>query len=379
MIGRPRLAWRHRTRWGLALVALSIPAALTVGAPDPEGDIAPRLLAGTPNGNSSHMAVVNNGICDVDGVSVSYDSRYSQGPVPGYKVVAARVAGLDAHCSGATVTLVLSNGTVAVAGDPQDEMLYNPSHNEGYAAAEFSPAEAPLASWVNLVSITLSGGTLPIPVECTMNLERSFLGTTGSDAVASLTGTNQNDVLFGLEGNDTYDALNGDDCVKTGNGNNTVRMGAGADVVVAGNGNNTLTFTNGAGNEGDRIVLGDGNNLLTTGNNGGNRVTAGTGSNTITMGNGGNDVRVKGSSGSLTKVTFGNGTNTVVVGAGTSEIRLGGGDRSRVTLGAGNDHIYIGGGKNNVVDVSGGFDVCHLAANLWSKNDLTGCDSKVTS
>lgn len=319
--------------------------------------------------------VVNSGVCDVDGVSVTYTTKYQAAPERGYAVTVARVNSLDPHCSGATVKVTLSNGASVASGDPTRSVVYNPS--VGYAAADFrtSPAATPLASWVKHVTVELAGGTLPIPQQCAMPLDRSFLGTTGSDPTSVLTGTNQNDVLFGLNGDDSYAALNGDDCVVAGNGNNTIDLGTGADVVVAGDGSNTIVAGNGAGNDGDYVTVGNGNNVVTFGNNGGNRLVAGTGDNTIRIGSGkSNTLSFAGRSGGLTQITGDNGSYDITVKSGRAIVRLGNADNSTMSLGDGADQVYLGNGKNNTVAPSPGVDTCHVPAAARTKDNLSGCD-----
>lgn len=332
-------------------------------------------------GSAPATRVVNPGVCDVDGVRVSYVARYAAGPAAGYRVVGVAIRELDASCSGARVTLTLSEGTQVTAGDAVVSGIYNPNSDATLSLALLAE-DAPLAADVALATVTLAGGSYPIPASCTMALERSFLGTTDSDAVASLTGTNQNDFMTGLSGNDTYDALNGDDCVRAGDGDNVIRLGNGADVVVAGDGDNRVTVAAGAGATGDVVRLGDGDNIVDIGTNGGNDIRLGTGDNVVNVGNGDNTVTVAGGGARLTRISTGTGRQLITVRAGKAVVRVAGGDGSRILLGDGDDEVHLSSGREVTVAVSGGRDVCHVTRTVRRasmRNDLGGCDAFVVT
>ena len=65
--------------------------------------------------------------------------------------------------------------------------------------------------------------------------------------MATITGTNGNDVLEGTCGNDTINSGNGDDCVDGGTGNDSLNGGAGNDTLDGGSGSDQVN--GGVGND----------------------------------------------------------------------------------------------------------------------------------
>jgi Ca2+-binding RTX toxin-like protein len=329
-------------------------------------------LSGGTASAATKTTVVNRGVCDVDGVRVAYGTTYQHTAPAGYRVTTATVSGLDSACRDAQLSVQLSGGTM-MSADPTGRAVVQ----AGTTSSTVAIPRTPLAEWVRQVTVTLEGGRLPLPQACRGPYSRSFLGTTGDDPAAALTGTNQDDALFGLDGDDTYDALNGDDCVVAGDGDSRILLGNGADVVVAGNGANRIISGSGAGNDGDTVVLGDGDNVVELGNNGGNTVRVGRGSSTLRLGNGANAVAVKGRTGGLTMVEAGHGSVDLTLAAGAAVVRLQGGDRSELRFGAGDERVYLLGGKNSVVHASAGITTCYVPLSVRKQNDLRGCTTVV--
>lgn len=228
------------------------------------------------------------GACDVDGVDVGYHTAYRSGGPLGYDVPAAVVSNISwPSCSGATLTVVLGDGTThdrATGGLkldpslPQNSGLITTANGnatvtvpERLKSSSSSPAGA---EWISEVGVTLDGGTTPVPVECTgMQFANVFVGTTGDDTI---NGTNPaGDLLYGLTGTDRITSMQGDDCLITGtdaqgdtitagNGNNVVRTGGGADSISVGNGTNRIYAYGGN----DTITVGNGKNNLIDGGDG---------------------------------------------------------------------------------------------------------------
>lgn len=231
-------------------------------------------------GSTSSASSAPPNSCDVDGVSVGYSPTFvASRTAPGYRVAAASIRDLSNTCSGAQLTVTLSDGVRNLTSATVVAT--------GAATQTVSFASTPLASQVASVAVQLSGGTLPIPAQCkNQSFDNVRTGTTGNDV---LQGTNQRDLIFTEGGDDTVQSLEGNDCVSAGRG---------TDKVTAGNGNDVIVFAAGvpagktqvmAGNGDNLIQLGDGGSTVTVGN-GANQITGGAGNDTLTLGNGANRV-----------------------------------------------------------------------------------------
>jgi len=103
-------------------------------------------------------------------------------------------------------------------------------------------------------------------------------GTPGDDVIVGLGG---NDVIHGLGGNDAICGGDGNDVLNGGDGNDILLGGAGNDVLNAGSGNNTMD----GGDGNDVLNGGDGNDTL-VGGAGNDALHAGGGNDTMDGGDG---------------------------------------------------------------------------------------------
>ena len=89
--------------------------------------------------------------CPSQRVFVSYVSRYTASPTPGYKVVVVHLSALRAVCPGTTVTVRLA-AAAGSAGGVQSSVPYAP----GALDVPFAEGEQVLAQDVGAVQVTLS-------------------------------------------------------------------------------------------------------------------------------------------------------------------------------------------------------------------------------
>jgi hypothetical protein len=214
------------------------------------------VLVGLAVGTSAFAApkapdpVTGVGVCDVDGVAVSYDTAWATTPTPAaYRVATARVGSIAPTCAGALLEVRLLSGATTAAS----ASVAVPAGG-GTAAVTF--AAPPLARSVDGVAVTLDGGDVPIPSACSsMVFDQVLVGTTGDDRLSA---GNRRVVLFGLAGADLLDGGNQADCIDAGAGNDRVTGSNQADVLVGGTGNDRLD----GGNQNDRLEGGDGDDQL---------------------------------------------------------------------------------------------------------------------
>ncbi len=195
----------------------------------------------------------------------------------------------------------------------------------------------------------------------------SIVGTNGNDVLKGTTladtisGLDGNDIITGDAGNDDLNGNVGNDSVSGGAGNDTVGGGQGDDPLVAGDDGND-TVNGGKGNDyvyggtGDDIVNGyEGDDWVVEGNEGNDAVYGDDGDDKWVQGNTGDDF-VSGGNGNDT-VHGGQGNDTVSGDAGIDEIY---GD-------LGNDQLYGGTGADRFVYLAdaGSIDVI----NDWSLSE----------
>lgn len=301
--------------WSLGVSALLLAAGLSyafgfTGKP-PSNDPNVALSA---NSSSSTSSSTGSGSCDVTGVHVSYKTVYRVTPIVGNYVTSATVSNITwPSCNGATVAFSLTNSSNATIGTGSGPVAAPGNSNDTITSTTLTigPSEnQPLAHDVAGVSVTLTGGTTPIPPQCSgLNFSYTYVATNGND---NINGTNGNDLIYSLSGVDTIAGLEGNDCLNGGQNvgdNDTITDGNGADVVLAGDGNDNVTIGNGT----DLVQLGNGSSTVTVGN----------GSDTITLGNGNN------------RINLGNGTDTVQVGTGTNTTYFG---QGKTTFNASTSH-----------------------------------------
>gem|GEM_PF-6969939 len=89
--------------------------------------------------------------CPSEQVLVSYVSRYTVAPSPGYKVMVVHLSALQTACQGTTVTVRLA-AAAGSAGDVQSSVPYAP----GVLDVPFVEGEQMLAQDVRAVQVTLS-------------------------------------------------------------------------------------------------------------------------------------------------------------------------------------------------------------------------------
>jgi Ca2+-binding RTX toxin-like protein len=176
--------------------------------------------------------------------------------------------------------------------------------------------------------------------------------------MATITGTNGNDLLVGTgaadlinagNGSDVVYGGNGDDAMNGGNGDDTLYGEAGNDVLDGGNGNDALDGGEGAdqlagGNGNDSLEGGAGNDSL-SGGNGDDALYGEAGDDALDGGNG-NDA-LDGGEGA-DQLAGGNGSDSLEGGAGNDSLSGGNGDDT-LSGGAGNDILNGGNGKDTAV------------------------------
>ena len=342
----------------LVALALGVVAAFIVPG-DPGRTDVPNLNGIVPIVQSSS----GNGACDVTGVTVGYDSAYRKTPTRGYNVASVVVQHISwPSCNGATLTATLTNAAHQTIGSGQVPVSGAPSGGEVATPVPMSPQ--PDAAAVTGVAITLSGGTTPIPSECSsIKFDFIAVGTLGNETI---NGTNGNDLIYTLNGVDTVNGFNGTDCITGGpnaGDNTTIVEGSGStgnNVVLAGDGNDSVT----AGNGDNLVKLGNGNDAVNLGN-GANTVYLGKGTDSVTVGNGNDTIYT----GGRTSSSWPSGPTT---GVGATTTRIGNGNNVKVYGGYGNDTIYLGTG-NGTVDGGGGTNICHVPSLSKYKYSISRC------
>lgn len=293
------------------------------------------------------QTVTGTGSCDVDGVTTGYTVAYQTSK--SFVVTIVNVSGIATTCLGGQVTVTLSShtqdpipgasGQATISGTTMPVPMTTP----------------PTANVVTKVTVTLSGGSTPVPPQCSsMGFNNVQIGTTGND---NLTGTNGNDLIYSLSGVDSISGMQGNDCLNGGpsmGDNDTISDGNGNDVVLAGNGNDQVTVGNGT----DLIKLGNGNDTVQTGN-AGDIIYVGTGHDTISpTGNGNNTIYTGGRTGTAlasgsaqaVSITVANGNNTIYLGNGSATVQAGNG----------NNTIYLGDAfGSGTINLGAGTNVCH--------------------
>lgn len=173
--------------------------------------------------------------CDLDGVTVSYDASYSASSPAGYKVVTATVGDIAATCGGAEVTVALLAGTRSLASGTV------PRATTSSVPVTFS--SPPPARDVTSVSVTIAGGTTPIPDDCRSLTFDTFRSLT--PAHDTLTASKGHDLVYGLDGNDTLRGDNKDDCLVGQDGDDQLFGDNNDDVLIGGPGDDFLDGGNG--------------------------------------------------------------------------------------------------------------------------------------
>lgn len=214
---------------------------------DPEPEVLDDQAAG-----SSKKGPIVDAACDVDGVTVAYDASYSAAPGPaGYRVVTATVGDVAETCVGAEVSVALLDGTTELATGTADATSIA-------VAVTFSAP--PPARDVTNVSVTIAGGTVPVPAECdSMTFDNFRSLTADPDVVVATKGS---DLVYGLAGSDDIRGDNKEDCLVGQAGDDVLWGDNHADVLIGGDGNDTLE----GGNHDDLLVGGPGNDVLRGGN-----------------------------------------------------------------------------------------------------------------
>lgn len=189
-----------------------------------------------------------------------------------------------------------------------------------------------LFTWRILIMATING----------TNNNEMLLGTNGDDTLYGLAG---NDTLFGLEGNDTLDGGTGIDSLSGDLGDDQYSVDDTNDIVVEliNQGKDTVlstvTYTlsatlenltllgnlaiNGTGNDSANLIVGNSANNILVGGGGLDSIEGGDGDDSITGG------------GTTDKLYGQNGNDTLTGGGGSDELYGGAGDDLLTTVGAG--------------------------------------------
>jgi Ca2+-binding RTX toxin-like protein len=146
--------------------------------------------------------------------------------------------------------------------------VHDPSDNDGGARGFLSLRADVAANELNLDHLN------PQTQDLGVVSPQGLLSCKGK--VATLVGTNGNDVLVGTPGEDVVVGLGGKDIIKTGNGNDTICAGSGSDRVRAGN----------SAKGGFDLVLGEGGKDKLFGQGGRDRLRGGGGKDLIKAGSG---------------------------------------------------------------------------------------------
>lgn len=318
------------------------------------------------------QTVTGSGVCDTDGVNATYQTSYQRTPSRAYLVTTVVVNNIAwPSCNGATLMVRLTNAQNTVIGSNAVPVGGTPVNGSVKTPVPMSPQ--PNAQDVTGLSVTLSGGTTPIPPECSrMTFDNVVVGTTGNDP--NLTGTSGNDLIYGLSGVDSISGLNGNDCLNGGpnvGDDDTITDGNGTSVVLAGDGTDQVTVGNGA----DLVKLGNGNDSVQVGNGSGTGSTVylGTGKDTITAGNTNNTIYTGGRTGAplasgsaqAVSITVGNGSNTIYLGNGAAT----------VNAGNGNNTLYLGSttGGSGTITLGKGTNTCHAPTLHPNNYTITNC------
>lgn len=266
MSTRPRSPLAAAALLGLAAIATSVMTAPETPQP-PSAQVLGQAVASGLGGEGS---------CDVDGVTVAYETDYRSTPdAAAYRVTSATVDDIAPTCQGATLQVELLDGTEPIA---TGSAIVGTDASSSVDLIPAGPAEA-----VDGVRVEIAGGSVPVPSECAqMRLDTVRVGTTGPDVLPA---TNDRDLAFGLDGNDEMAGGNLNDCLDGGPGDDQLDAGTHDDVVLGGTGNDTLTGDVGkdelyGGSGDDTLDGGQGNDHL-DGGDGHDRCTGGQGKNTF--------------------------------------------------------------------------------------------------
>jgi Ca2+-binding RTX toxin-like protein len=193
------------------------------------------------------------------------------------------------------------------------------------------------AAALTVTALSPVGSSQAVEVEAVEKcdgLVATIVGTEGDDV---LVGTEGNDVIVGLGGDDVIDGLGGDDVICGGDGDDVIRGGEGNDTIHGGAGNDTLY-----GGAGDDVVKGGPDD---------DRISGGTGDDTLSGSKGSNclDLDDTGDEPARTdvdaaEVNLALGTSTGF--AGTDKVGL----FTCVITGQGKDTV-VGDAKDNLVIV----------------------------
>jgi Ca2+-binding RTX toxin-like protein len=221
------------------------------------------------------------------------------------------------------------------------------SWGDGCAKAKYPGVYARTATYVDWVE-SVSGVS---PQRCD-GLLATVRGTDGDDV---LVGTADADVIAAGAGNDLIRARGGDDIICAGTGNDDVRAGAGDDTVYGEGGDDTLDGAGGAdtidgGAGADTVAAGEDDDTV-YGRRGDDTVDAGSGADTVRAGpgldavdGGAGDDDVRGGTGD-DDVRGGTGDDKAKGNGGDDEVRGEGGD-DRLSGGSGTDTVIGGGGDD---------------------------------
>jgi hypothetical protein len=196
----------------------------------------------------------------------------------------------------------------------------------------------------------------PIPhFEC-----NSYTATiTGTDNADVLVGTQNRDVINGFGGNDVIYGLDGDDVICGGDGDDSIFGLGGNDIILGEDGDELIYGEEGddtiQGGDGTDIILGNGGNDRITGGEGGDSLSGGVGDDRISgdegadiIHGGDHDDTIDGGEGhdyiggeSGDDVIFGNEGNDSLSGAGGADEIFGGSGNDRINVGRSVPPLYV--------------------------------------
>jgi|GEM_PF-2580961 len=240
-------------------------------------------------------------------------------------VPAPGVLGNDTDADGDTLTVISAttapNSGNTVTMNPDGSFTFTPAPGiSGSTYIRYIVSDGRGGTDEGFVTITID----PDPRECGQDYPPKLATIVGTEGDDVLVGTRGPDIITGLGGNDTITGLGGNDIICGGAGNDDIDGGAGNDSIEGGDGNDHLV-----GGAGDDFILGGaGDDDIDGGRN-----------NDFILGGEGND-RLEGGMGD--DVIFGDrGDDTVDGGKGNDAI-FGEEGSDRLTGGMGDDEIFAG-------------------------------------
>ncbi len=324
--------------------------------PDPVGLANPLsyVITVTNNGPSDATGVVLTESLDPD---ISFESATpSQGSFDELDEILTWDVGDLASGASATITIVVV---------PWAEVTL--TNTAEVTANEFDPDET---------NNSAEESTTVIPATPSHYCEGHLATIVGTDGDDVIVGTAGDDVIVGLGGNDTIDGMGGNDIICGGFGDDVITGGGGDDLLKGGPGNDTIEGNKGndilKGYKGDDILKGGYGQDILYGRRGNDSLEGGPDNDTLYGGY--DDDILKGYKGD--DVLRGGYGNDFLEGYGGDDILYGGPDNDELRGGLGNDELY-GLKGDDLLKGGPGMDYCDGGDGIDTQIEGCTCETSV--